>query len=97
MTWTPERIAAAPKLIERFCRGADRSEGIFDASFAADVRELAALARLGLAVVDPTEADVERVARAIWEACHPDGDWSWHLGDARAAIAAMAGHVLHEM
>ena len=55
------------------------------------IDDLNALARIGLSVVDPTEADVERVARAIWQACNPDGDWSWHLGDARAAIAAMAG------
>jgi len=59
-------------------------------------RDLLTLARLGLALMEPDEAMVERVARAIWEAHKiPDVYGMITQRDAeilaRAALAAMRG------
>lgn len=56
--WTPERLEAVRGLIAHM---ADPNAGGYPAE--ADV---AALARIGLAVLSPDEATVERVARAIY-------------------------------
>jgi hypothetical protein len=95
--WTPERIAAtinrAQSLVER---------GYLPCG--SDVLALCDAARIGLAVVDPTDADVERVAKALawreWQRWRPD-PLAWESRDpatlrywrdnARAAIAALGG------
>jgi hypothetical protein len=89
--WTPERIAAA-----RIWIG-----DMLPPSCPAEQDEIT-LARLGLVVVDPTDADVERVAKALawreWRLWRPD-PLAWESRDpatlrywrdnARAAIAAL--------